>query len=226
MSTGHTSGHLHMPHRHGHGDEQPPSEGASPWHGRLELLITVLLGMAAIFGAWAALRNEQHNHDATEQFSEGIKNFDDSGQYYSTANQTFNQDQALFLAYAQSNFQKRYDLSGYIKDSLMGDTLKAGVNWWENTKTNANSPFVPQDPKYDIPQLAAAQQSAATSSKNFKEAKTQQNRADHFTIVEVILATALFLYGIAGVTRNMTVKLGTLGTGFVIFATAVVIFFT
>lgn len=37
----------------------------------------------------------------------------------------------------------------------------------------------------------------------------------------MILATALFMYGIAGVTRGMTVKLATLATGALIFVLAV-----
>src|ERR1700732_1342355 len=95
--------HLHIPHA-GHAGHDPESEteNASPWFGRLELLITVLLGLAAITGAYAALKNEQRNHNATEQFSQGIRNFDDSGQFYATFNTEFTHNQALFLEFAKA----------------------------------------------------------------------------------------------------------------------------
>ena len=57
-------------------------------------------------------------------------------------------------------------------------------------------------------------------------ARKEQDKADNYTLVEVILATSLFLYGIAGVTRNMTLKIGTLMTGLGIFAVAIILLLT
>src|SRR5437763_9517243 len=83
------------------GDAPGTTRTRRRWTGRLELIITVLLGLTAVVGAFAALKNEQRNHDATFEFSEGIKNFDDAGQFYATGNATFTHDQALFLEYAK-----------------------------------------------------------------------------------------------------------------------------
>src|SRR5690349_13621902 len=80
----------------GGGEDAPPGRRGRSWARRLELIITVLLGLTAVVGAFAALKNEQRNHDATFEFSEGIKNFDDSGQFYATGNATFTHDQTLF----------------------------------------------------------------------------------------------------------------------------------
>ncbi|MFL5831631.1 MAG: hypothetical protein ACJ76X_17075 [Solirubrobacteraceae bacterium] len=62
---------------HGGGGAPGTTRTRARWTGRLELIITVLLGLTAVVGAFAALKNEQRNHDATFEFSEGIKNFDD-----------------------------------------------------------------------------------------------------------------------------------------------------
>jgi hypothetical protein len=228
--------HLHIPHvgHQGHppdDDEEPPGHKKSPWPGRLEILITVMLGLAAITGAYAAFKNEQRNHNATENFSQGIRNFDDSGQYYATYNAEFTHNQALFLEYAKAIQQNNKDLVSYIYNNLMDMALQKAVKWWQSPANTSSAhpvqtPFTSQNPDYVTPQFYAAQQSATASQKNFKEAKTEQDKADHYTLIEVILATALFLYGIAGVTRNMMVKLGTLGMGLAIYVVSLALLVT
>jgi len=66
----------------------------------------------------------------------------------------------------------------------------------------------------------------AASNARFDQGKHDQEEAAHFELIEVIIATSLFLYGIAGVTRNLTIKLGTLGTGLVIFSVAAALVIT
>jgi hypothetical protein len=224
--------HLHTPHvGHGGHSDEPGTASSSPWFGRLELLITVLLGLAAITGAYAALKNEQRNHNATEQFSQGIRSFDDSGQFYATFNTEFTHNQALFLEFAKAIQGNNKDLAQYIYNNLMDPSFQNAVKWWQspaNTSSAhpAQTPFTRQNPNYVTPQAYEALNSAAASKKNFRQAKAEQDKADHYTLIEVILATALFLYGIAGVTRNMTVKLGTMGMGAAIFITSLVLLAT
>jgi hypothetical protein len=209
------------------GDVPGATRTRARWTGRLELIITVLLGLTAIVGAFAALKNEQRNHDATFEFSEGIKNFDDAGQFYATGNATFTHDQTLFLEYAKAIQANDKQLATYIFNNLMGEPLQAGVKWWEGPNAKAKvpeqTPFTSKNPDYAIPQLTEAQNSTNASRTNFSEAREQQDKADHFTLVEVILATALFLFGIAGVTRNMTLRVGTLGFGTLIFVASLVL---
>jgi len=222
------------PHGTGHGpgpDHDPDDEQSRGDRGiRLELIITIGLGLAAMVGAFAAYRNEQRNHSATEQFSFAVRNFDDAGQFYATGNATFSNDQALFLEYAKAVQQNDKRLADYIFSNLMGPTLRAAVKWWEGpnarAKHPAKTPFTASNPDYSVPQIAAAKKSTELSKANFAEARKQQEDADHFTLVEVILATALFLYGIAGVTRNLTLRLGTLGIGGLIFVISVILLLT
>jgi hypothetical protein len=221
--------HTHGPgHGHHHDDEEPPAEDSgghtkkSPWPGRLELIITIALGLAAITGAFAAYKNEERDHSATAQFSLGIRNYDDAGQFYATGNAVFTRDQSQFLAFATAVHNNQNDLANYISGQLMDPTLQNGIKWWESTANThsahpARTPFTDLNPDYGVPQLVEAANSTTTSQHNFAAAKRDQDKADHFTIIEVILATALFLYGIAGVTRNMTLKIGALISGLGIF---------
>jgi len=216
-------------------DDKTAPAGESPkrpfWLRRLDLIIAVALGSAAIVGAFAAYKNEQRNHAATEHFSEAIREFDEAGQLTSSANTTLSRDQGLFVAYVSALHDKKPALANYIRDHVMDERLRAAVNWWQSSANMgqpvpAGTPFTGQDPQYVLPQTVQAEKSTADSRRDFAEAKVQQENADHYTLVEVILATALFLYGIAGVARSTPVKLGTLGTGGVIFIASLVLLIT
>ncbi len=224
---GHGPGHHHEPE----GEDDQRDESHSHWAGRLELIITIALGLCAIVGAFAAYKNEQRNHEASAQFSQGIANFDDAGQNFSTANTTFSRDQSQFLAYATAIHDNKAKLAAYILHDVMDPTLQSAIRWWQspanvNQKNPARTPFTDKNPNYTIPELTQATDSTDASKANFAEAKKQQQNADHFTLVEVILATALFLYGIAGVTRNITLKVGTFATGTLIFVVSLALLAT
>jgi hypothetical protein len=139
-------------------------------------------------------------------------------------------DQSLFLEYAKAKQLRQDKLANYIFLNLMGPTLQGGVRWWQgpnrSTARPARNPFTPHDPAYRIQQLRDADQSYDSSKKNFTEARADQEKADHYTLIEVILATALFLYGLAGVTRNPRLKRVTVVMGTVIFTVALVLLIT
>lgn len=211
---------IHL-HTEGHGGHESGGHATG-----LDLLITILLGLAAITGAYAALKNEERDHEATVQFSQGIRNFDDAGQFYATGNVKYEQDQAVFLAFATAVHDDKADLAKYIQNQLMSAELKAGVKWFESSANTDSahpkqSPFSKSDPDYGIAQYDEADASTKESKANFVEARDLQSKADHYTLVEVILATALFLYGIAGVSRNRILKLGTLGAGAAIYVLSI-----
>lgn len=64
------------------------------------------------------------------------------------------------------------------------------------------------------------------SDREFQHAEDQQEKATRYTLVEVILASSLFLLGVAGVARDRRIKLGALVAASVVFATAGVLLAT
>jgi hypothetical protein len=110
----------------------------------------------------------------------------------------------------------------------MDRRLEAAVAWWvspANMKqpVPAQSPFTAGDRQYVVPQKVQAAQLTEQSKDRFEQAKVEQQKAAHFQLTEIILAISLFLYGIAGVARSMTVRLTALGIGAVVFVLAVIL---
>ena len=215
-------------------DHAPPPSGRPKkrhWFGGgLELFVAIMLGLTAIASAYAAWRNEQRNHEATAHFSEGIRDYDDGGQFYGEGQSVLSRDQSLFLEYAKARQLNQDKLATYVFANLMSPTLQAGVRWWEgpNRRTShpARNPFTPLDPEYKIQQLADANKSYDASKNNFTEARAEQEKADRYTLIEVILATSLFLYGVAGVTANLRSKRVIIAMGTVILLISLVLAIT
>src|SRR5262245_46058042 len=64
------------------------------------------------------------------------------------------------------------------------------------------------------------------SDREFQHAEDQQEKATRYTLVEVILASSLFLLGVAGVARDRRVKIGALAAASVVFVTALALLAT
>jgi hypothetical protein len=58
------------------------------------------------------------------------------------------------------------------------------------------------------------------------DAEDHQERAISYTLAEVILATSLFLFGIAGISKLWVIKIGALSTASVVFVVAAVVLAT
>jgi hypothetical protein len=138
----------------GHSGQQP----AHPWDSRLEIVIAVALGLAAIVTAASVYLNEHQEHDATRDFHHATHQ----------------------LVYGAA----------------------AGIS-------------TPQGRALEL-----------SSQADIQHAEDHQNRAADYTLAEVILATSLFLFGVAGVSAARRIKVGALISASIVFTVALVILAT
>ena len=136
------------------------SSGApsSAWEGRLEVIIAIALGLAAIVTAGSVYLNEHQEHKANLDFHQAT--------------------QRLLSATA------------------------AGLR---------------------SPQGRALELSSA---REVHDAEDHQEKASRYTLAEVILATSLFLFGVAGISSAWRIKIGALSFATVIFCIALVVLAT
>ena len=136
------------------------SSGApSPaWEGRLEIIIAIALGLAAIFTAGAVYLNEHQDHEATLEF------------HHST-----------------------HEL---VRGASMGLRTPAG---------------------------RAHELTAEIFS---DEAESHQQKAANYTLAEVILATSLFLFGVAGISNRWRIKVAAVFIAAGVFTVALIVLAT
>jgi hypothetical protein len=143
-----------MARRHQSAEHSPARE----WDTRLDLVIAIALGLAAIVTAGSVFLNETQEHKATVDFHKATH--------------------------------------------LLIEANGLGLR-------------TPQ-----------GREAAAASDREFAHAEDQQEKATRYTLVEVILASSLFLLGVAGIAKQSRVKLGALGAAGVTFATSLVLLAT
>jgi hypothetical protein len=207
-------------HLHFQRGEDPRSRR---WDPLLEVVITVALGLAAVVTALSLYLNERSDHESQVKFNETIEHVNASTASATQAVQMSAQDHSVFAVYSSLYYDKGPNFASYLIETAMSERLRKMVHWWANTKGSGRTPFTKKNPYYTHPDAKLAAHETEAAEAAFADAKAAQNDASDYVLIEVILATALFLYGIAGVTRRFTIRIGTLGAGAFIFVIACVL---
>ena len=200
------------------------SESRSTFKDRVEQIIAVMLGLAAIITAWTAFQSSQLGDKVQESFSEGIRSSDQASQEYNTAIATDNQDQAIFLEYAKALVAEDEVTATYIQESLMSPELAAAVEWWieQPDDTGPDSPFVEENPNWDDSSWNTAADLDVEAQQYFDSARQADADGDEFDLLEVIVTLSLFLFGVASLVRQQKIQVGLAAVGGVILIYSII----
>jgi hypothetical protein len=204
------------------------SESKASFKDRVEQVIAVMLGLAAIITAWTAFQSSQLGDKVQESFSEGIRSSDQASQEYNTAIATDNQDQAIFLEYAKALVAEDEVTATYIQESLMSPELAAAVQWWieQPDDTGPDSPFVEENPNWDDGSWTIAADLDVEAQEYFDSARQADADGDEFDLLEVIVTLSLFLFGIASLVRQQKIQVGLAAVGGIILIYSIIMTIT
>jgi hypothetical protein len=197
-------------------DELPP---AAPRSRRFELTLAILLGLAAIATGYTAYRADIDRGDSLRQFQVANKLTAQSIDLKGQADVQRSIDQQLFVEYLKATQAGDNDLAAYLGSGLSPD-LKDALDVWSSDENSGLSPFAGNPPAYVQPLYDEGDRLAKEADVEFEQADELRRSADGFTLIGVLLASALFLYGIAAVSRARKIRIGLTGVGFVIFVGA------
>ncbi len=191
---------------------------------RIEVIVAVLLGIAAVVTAWSSFQSGQLSGRVQSNYSQGIRVADEASQAYNTAVANDIRDRSLFLEFAKAAEADDEATAQYVLQTLMSPELAAAVEWWSEQpdESGFDSPFVDENPAWSNEALETAQALDAEAQSRFDEAKRIGGEADDFERLSVVLALALFFLGIAGLSRQRRVMLGLAACGSVIVVYALV----
>ena len=204
------------------------SESKTSFKDRVEQVIAVMLGLAAIITAWTAFQSSQLGDKVQESFSEGIRSSDQASQEYNTAIATDNQDQAIFLEYAKALVAEDEVTATYIQESLMSPELAAAVEWWieQPDDTGPDSPFVEENPNWDDSSWNTAADLDVEAQQYFDSARQADADGDEFDLLEVIVTLSLFLFGVASLVRQQKIQVGLAAVGGLILIYSIIMTIT
>lgn len=177
---------------------------------RIEVVIAILLGVAAILTAWSTFQSSQLAGSVAKEYSKGIHAADAASQKYNDATAIEIADEGIFLEYTKALHSGEQELATYIHSSLMTPELASVIDWWEAQPTSSGiaTPFTSKNPNWGNPQFVAAQQLDAESEAHFFEADRIDALGVAFDILSIIIAIGLFLFGVASLVRQERIKVG------------------
>jgi hypothetical protein len=202
---------------------------------RLELAIAIGLGIAAVLTALFVVIIDNHDDKAQVAFNDGVAEITEATGGYLQSSQLKASDEALFGDYATNAYAASLgdrfsrDIASYQLTGLMREQLREAVLWWSKeqerlpTSQAPISPFVEDNPNYPQTELADAEAKSASAQASFAEAQDEQNAGDRYLIAGVIVATALFLFGIAGVFKAHALRLRLTVLGYVVLVGSVIV---
>lgn len=177
---------------------------------RIEIVIAILLGVAAILTAWATFQSSELSGSVAGLYSAGIRAADQASQDYNDATAIAVADESIFLEYTKALHTGQKELATYVHESLMSPELAASVDWWEEQPhtSGAKSPFTEDNPHWSSPLYDAAKARDAEAEAMFVEADRIDALAAAFDILSIIIAIGLFLFGVASLVRQVPIKIG------------------
>jgi hypothetical protein len=209
--------------------EQGSSE--EDFRRRFEVVLAVLLGLAAIATATAAYMTDLRDGDALKSFQEGNRIADQASRQRAEASANRNEDQIIFTFVAQQAIAnsgtpaETEQIGNQLIDQLGSEELKQAFADCRADPACHNGDTPPTDTEYyKQPAVAEADRLDAQADAKFADANANDEKGDGYSLVTVLLATALFLYGVSAVAHGRGVKLGTAGFGAVIFLASLVAF--
>lgn len=183
----------------------------------LEGANAVLLGLAAVATAFAGYRSAILGGDAIKDYTSAVRTVSDANQAFIEGNQVYQLDQSIFLEYVKALNSGDPDLAEYFKTLARPQLVKA-IDWWLETGDDGpDTPFVEENPEYDIEQYTNAAILQEETDALFASGERNDDRGDRFDLVVAVFATTLFLYGISAVSRSYEVQLTALTGGTAMF---------
>lgn len=205
---------------------------------RFEVIIAVLLGLAAIVGAIAAYQTGIKDGDTLAAFQEGNRTADRASRLNAAVQTKRAEDQVVQTfalgAVVNANLtaelsdrevpeEASKELNNSLINSVGSPELKAAN---EKCVDDENCEVAIDSKYYVVPAAAEAKALDKRADRLFATADKADREGDDYSLVTIFLATSLFLYGVAAVGRGRAVKLGMAGTGAGIFLVAVVMLLT
>jgi hypothetical protein len=191
---------------------------------RLEQLIAIMLGLAAVITAWTAYQGNELGDSVQKSYSQGIRLFDNASQEFNRAIAIENQDELLFVEYTKSLISHDDTTASYIHETLMSPDLAKAVDWWldQPEESAPDSPFVDENPEWTDEALVSAKAIDEEAQQSFDNAEKSDTEGDKFALLEVIVTLSLFLFGVASLVRQQRIQVALAGVGALILIYSII----
>jgi hypothetical protein len=164
-----------------------------------ETISAILLGLVTIATAWSGYQAARWSGEQSTLYTDALSLMIDSTRAATEANQLTQVDIVLFLNYANAYAAGNEELATFYYERFRPETRPA-VDAWLATQPRINPEAPPgpfQMPEYRVSLAEQAVQLKEESVNLFQQGKVANKHSDDYVLNAVLLASVLFLAGIA-----------------------------
>jgi len=208
---------------------------------RLEVIVAIMLGITAVFTAWATWIASLHGGNQATKYAESNNLSSLGNSEWNEASQTLMQDMMFWNNYYEMQINRDFaeedgnkaeaEKYQYMMDVLLqnncSDGLEEAIEWAaaeEEATGYVVSPFEMEgfvDSYYEV-----AQDYLAQSEEALADGQKSNGYGDKFNLVTVIYAVVLFLLGIVGIFKKIPNRVIIVAVSFIGFLVATIYMFT
>jgi len=202
------------------------TEAAPPdhsWHWlteeRLELLTAVGLGIAAILTAFTVYLVKVADDHAEVAFNVALTRVTQESRAALDASEAFSADEMFFLEYETTRVNPHSEAGAHaLLMDVARPALRKQIRWWEEqrgTPGASYTPFTGANPYFVDHNADEVEELGKEAKHEFHKAEEYHAEARQLILAGIILATALFLYGVAGVSRKRRIRVILTALGYI-----------
>lgn len=198
-------------------DDQP-----EPKSDRHELLVTVLLVLAAVATSWCGYQASRWHGEQAEATSRTNAIRIDAARAEGLAEAQSGVDVATFIAWADANERDERALAAFYIDRFRPE-FRTAFNAWTATDpfTNANAPPTPfAMPEYQVEAKNEAESLDQSAQASAAEVERDIQRADNYVLTVVLFSVALFFAGMSTKIAGRRLRVLMVSVGYAILVAA------
>lgn len=164
----------------------------------IEIVATVLLGVATVAIALATFRGTVYDDRVAEKFHQALVAEGNSNDQYGLHDTTFAFEQSLFVEWVVATVADNDEGAFFIERAMDEPLREATIAWFEDLETDADTPFDYDDTVFEsdeILELAVEFGDEAVALE--KEAEEADKAGDRLGLAQVLYAVTLFSAGMA-----------------------------
>jgi hypothetical protein len=186
---------------------------------RLELLIAIGLGLAAVLTAFTVYLVKVADDHAEKAFNVALTRVTEETGAALDAAEARSADETFFLDYETTRVNTHSEAGAHaLLEDVARPALRRQIRWWEQqrgTPGASYTPFTEKNPFFVDHNAEEVERLSAEAKHEFHDAEAYHEEARQLILAGILLATALFLYGVAGVSRSRRIKVILTSLGYI-----------
>jgi hypothetical protein len=196
------------------------SQGQTRWEHGAEIVITIILALATVATAWSGYQAARWGGVQSTKYSEAGALRVESPRASNTPGQLTQIDIGLFTNWVNAFATDNLKLADFYEQRFRPE-FKPAFEAWIATEPR-NNPGAPPSPfsmpEYQVSLAEEAIQLEAEAARTFDEGKVANQTSDDYILNTVILASVLFLSGIASRFQWLPVRIAIIIFGLIMLA--------